>query len=151
MKEQLLRGTRTRERDGSLPRFARRMSVIGSKKLLEGPCQPSKHEHARVRRSRASADHDELAPFDVGSLSRERALELIREGHQVRRVLGVHPLEDLALVGSSLGKRASQGRGGYPLKSLGLSSSMNFLKRAVSSASAFLSATNSSSSILSET
>ncbi len=60
-------------------------------------------------------------------------------------------LEDLASAGSSLGKRVCQGRCGYPLKSLGLSSSMNFLKRVVSSASAFLSATNSSSSILSET
>ncbi len=43
----------------------------------------------------AASNHDELAPLDVNSLSRERALELIREGRQVRRVLGIHPVETL--------------------------------------------------------
>ena len=42
----------------------------------------------------AAWEHDELAPFDVDSLSRERALEMISEGRRVRRVLGVHALED---------------------------------------------------------
>ncbi|MGP6190422.1 MAG: hypothetical protein ACLPSH_10160 [Vulcanimicrobiaceae bacterium] len=41
----------------------------------------------------AAWNHDELAPFDVDALSRERALEMLREGRQMRRVLGVHPLE----------------------------------------------------------
>jgi hypothetical protein len=43
----------------------------------------------------AAWNHDELAPFDVDALSREQALEMIREGRQLRRVLGVHPLETL--------------------------------------------------------
>ena len=43
----------------------------------------------------AAWNHDPLAPFEIESLSRERALELIHEGRQVRRVLGVHPVEDL--------------------------------------------------------
>ncbi len=41
----------------------------------------------------AAWNHDELAPFDVDALSRERALEMLREGRQLRSVLGVHPLE----------------------------------------------------------
>ena len=43
----------------------------------------------------AAWNHDELAPLDVNSLSRERARELIGEGRQVRRVLGVHPVETI--------------------------------------------------------
>ena len=43
----------------------------------------------------AAWNYDEASPFDLDALSFAEAKAMVAAGRQVRRLLGVHPLEDL--------------------------------------------------------